>query len=60
MIEEVGDGYDYVDLPEGKRPRPQLLRMMAFPDAIGDTKVGKLVGWRAQSCPARAAAPTRR
>ncbi|MEJ7600863.1 MAG: ATP-binding cassette domain-containing protein [Kofleriaceae bacterium] len=44
VIEEVGDGYDYVDLPEGKVHVRSFLRMMAFPDAIGDTKVGKLSG----------------
>ena len=44
VIEEVGDGYDYVDLPDGKVHVRSFLRMMAFPDAIGDTKVGKLSG----------------
>jgi ATP-binding cassette subfamily F protein uup len=44
VIEEVGEGYDYVDLPDGKAHVRGFLRMMAFPDSIGDTKVGKLSG----------------
>ena len=44
VIEEVGEGYDYVELPDGKVHVRGFLRMMAFPDAIGDTKIGKLSG----------------
>ena len=46
VIEEVGEGYDFVELPEpyGKVHVRGFLRMMAFPDAIGDTKIGKLSG----------------
>ncbi len=44
VTEEVGDGYDYVDLPEGKQHVRGFLRMMAFPDSVGDTKVGQLSG----------------
>jgi ATP-binding cassette subfamily F protein uup len=44
VTEEVGDGYDYVDLPDGKVHVRSFLRMMAFPDSIADTKVGQLSG----------------
>jgi len=44
VIEEVGEGYDYVELPDGKVHVRSFLRMMAFPDTIGDTKVGQLSG----------------
>ncbi|MFN0247782.1 MAG: ABC-F family ATP-binding cassette domain-containing protein [Kofleriaceae bacterium] len=44
VIEEVGDGYDYVDLPDGKVHVRGFLRMMAFPDTVSDTKVGQLSG----------------
>ena len=44
VLEEVGDGYDYVDLPEGKVHVRSFLRMMAFPDSVTDTHVGKLSG----------------
>jgi len=51
VLEEVGDGYDYVELPAagqgGGVERVHVrgfLRMMAFPDSIADTKVGKLSG----------------
>ncbi len=44
VLEEVGDGYDYVDLPDGKVHVRSFLRMMAFPDSVTDTKVGKLSG----------------
>jgi ATP-binding cassette subfamily F protein uup len=48
VLEEVGEGYDYVELP-GPSGQERVhvrgfLRMMAFPDSIGDTKVGKLSG----------------
>ncbi|MBA3819832.1 MAG: ABC-F family ATP-binding cassette domain-containing protein [Deltaproteobacteria bacterium] len=44
VLEEVGEGYDYVDLPEGKVHVRSFLRMMAFPDSVGDTKIGQLSG----------------
>jgi ATP-binding cassette subfamily F protein uup len=44
VLEEVGDGYDYVDLPDGKVHVRGFLRMMAFPDSVADTKVGQLSG----------------
>ena len=44
VIEEVGDGYDHVELPEGRVHVRGFLRMMAFPDSVGDTKVGQLSG----------------
>ncbi len=44
VLEEVGDGYDYVDLPDGKIHVRSFLRMMAFPDSVADTHVGKLSG----------------
>jgi ATP-binding cassette subfamily F protein uup len=44
VIEEVGEGYDYVELPDGRIHVRSFLRLMAFPDAIGDTKIGKLSG----------------
>jgi len=44
VLEEVGDGYDYVELPEGKVHVRGFLRMMAFPDSIADTLIGKLSG----------------
>ncbi|HEY0192214.1 MAG TPA: ABC-F family ATP-binding cassette domain-containing protein [Kofleriaceae bacterium] len=44
VIEEVGDGYDFVDLPDGKVHVRGFLRMLAFPDTVSDTKVGQLSG----------------
>ena len=44
VLEEVGDGYDFVELPDGKTHVRGFLRMLAFPDSVGDTKVGKLSG----------------
>jgi ATP-binding cassette subfamily F protein uup len=44
VIDEVGDGYDYVDLPDGKVHVRSFLRMLAFPDSVSDTKVGQLSG----------------
>jgi ABC transport system ATP-binding/permease protein len=45
VLEEVGDGYDYVDLPSSGRVHVRsFLRMMAFPDTIADTKIGQLSG----------------
>ena len=44
VLEEVGDGYDYVDLPDGKVHVRGFLRMLAFPDSVADTRVGQLSG----------------
>jgi ATP-binding cassette subfamily F protein uup len=45
VLEEVGDGYDFVDLPASGRVHVRsFLRMMAFPDNIADTKIGQLSG----------------
>jgi ABC transport system ATP-binding/permease protein len=44
VLDEVGDGYDYVDLPDGKIHVRSFLRMLAFPDSVADTKVGQLSG----------------
>lgn len=44
VLDEVGDGYDYVDLPDGRVHVRSFLRMLAFPDTVADTKVGQLSG----------------
>ncbi|HEX2688214.1 MAG TPA: ABC-F family ATP-binding cassette domain-containing protein [Kofleriaceae bacterium] len=44
VLDEVGDGYDFVDLPDGKIHVRGFLRMLAFPDSVADTKVGQLSG----------------
>jgi len=45
VLEEVGDGYDYVDLPQAGRIHVRsFLRMLAFPDTVADTKIGQLSG----------------
>jgi ATP-binding cassette subfamily F protein uup len=44
VLEEVGDGYDYVDLPHGRVHVRSFLRMLAFPDTVADTKIGQLSG----------------
>jgi len=44
VLEEVGDGYDWVELPDGRIHVRSFLRMLAFPDAIADTKIGQLSG----------------
>ncbi len=45
VLEEVGDGYDYVDLPsQGRVHVKSFLRMLAFPDNVTDTKIGQLSG----------------
>jgi ABC transport system ATP-binding/permease protein len=44
VIEEVGDGYDYVDLPTGRVHVRSFLRALAFPDAVTDSKIGQLSG----------------
>jgi ATP-binding cassette subfamily F protein uup len=44
VLEEVGDGYDWVELPHGKVHVRGFLRMLAFPDSVADTKIGQLSG----------------
>ncbi len=44
VTEEVGEGYDWVELPDGKVHVRSFLRMLAFPDNIADTKIGQLSG----------------
>ncbi|MEO8702156.1 MAG: ABC-F family ATP-binding cassette domain-containing protein [Kofleriaceae bacterium] len=44
VLEEVGDGNDYVELPGGRAHVRGFLKMMAFPDSVADTKVGQLSG----------------
>jgi ATP-binding cassette subfamily F protein uup len=44
VIDEVGDGYDFVELPDGKVHVRSFLRMLAFPDSVADTQVGQLSG----------------
>ncbi|MEO6772181.1 MAG: ATP-binding cassette domain-containing protein [Kofleriaceae bacterium] len=44
VLEEVGDGYDYVELPDERVHVRGFLRMLAFPDEIADTKIGQLSG----------------
>ncbi len=44
VLEEVGEGYDYVELPGERVHVRSFLRMMAFPDEIADTKIGQLSG----------------
>src|SRR5262249_55450262 len=44
VLEEVGDGYDWVELPDGRVHVRGFLRMLAFPDAVADTKIGQLSG----------------
>ncbi|MDX2094022.1 MAG: ABC-F family ATP-binding cassette domain-containing protein [Kofleriaceae bacterium] len=44
VLEEVGDGYDYVELPDGRIHVRSFLRMLAFPDSVADTRVGQLSG----------------
>jgi ABC transport system ATP-binding/permease protein len=44
VLEEVGDGYDHVELPDGRVHVRGFLRMLAFPDSVADTKIGQLSG----------------
>jgi ATP-binding cassette subfamily F protein uup len=44
VLEEVGDGYDYVELASGRIHVRSFLRMLAFPDNVADTTIGKLSG----------------
>ncbi|HUJ59380.1 MAG TPA: ABC-F family ATP-binding cassette domain-containing protein [Kofleriaceae bacterium] len=44
VLEEVGDGNDYVELPDERVHVRGFLRMLAFPDTVADTTIGKLSG----------------
>ena len=44
VLAEVGDGNDFVELPDGRVHVRSFLRMLAFPDSVADTKVGQLSG----------------
>ncbi len=44
VSEEVGEGYDFVDLPDGKVHLRSFLRMLAFAEGAGDVKIGQLSG----------------
>ena len=44
VLEEVGDGYDWVELPDGRVHVRGFLRMLAIPDSVADTKIGQLSG----------------
>jgi ATP-binding cassette subfamily F protein uup len=44
VLEEVGEGYDWVDLPSGRVHVRSFLRALAFPDNVADTKIGQLSG----------------
>jgi ABC transport system ATP-binding/permease protein len=44
VLEEVGDGYDFVELPHGRVHVRSFLRMLAFPDNVADTAIGLLSG----------------
>jgi ATP-binding cassette subfamily F protein uup len=44
VFEEVGDGNDWVELPDGRVHVRSFLRLLAFPDSVADTKIGQLSG----------------
>src|SRR5205823_5915150 len=44
VLEEVGDGNDHVELPSGRIHVRSFLKMLAFPDTVADTTIGKLSG----------------
>jgi len=44
VLEEVGDGNDWVELPEERIHVRSFLRQLAFPDNVSDTKIGLLSG----------------
>ena len=44
VLEEVGDGNDWVELPEERIHVRSFLRQLAFPDNVSDTKIGQLSG----------------
>ncbi|MEZ4362465.1 MAG: ABC-F family ATP-binding cassette domain-containing protein [Kofleriaceae bacterium] len=44
VTEEVAEGYDFVELPEGKVHVRGFLRMLAFAEGAGEVKIGQLSG----------------
>jgi ATP-binding cassette subfamily F protein uup len=44
VLEEVGDGNDWVELPDERIHVRSFLRQLAFPDNVADTKIGQLSG----------------
>jgi ATP-binding cassette subfamily F protein uup len=44
VLEEVGDGNDWVELPDERIHVRSFLRQLAFPDNVTDTKIGQLSG----------------
>ena len=44
VLEEVGDGNDFVELPDERMHVRSFLRQLAFPDNVADTKIGQLSG----------------
>ncbi len=44
VLEEVGDGNDFVELPDERLHVRSFLRQLAFPDNVADTKIGQLSG----------------
>jgi ATP-binding cassette subfamily F protein uup len=44
VLEEVGDGNDWVELPDERIHVRSFLRQLAFPDSVADTKIGQLSG----------------
>ncbi len=44
VAEEVAEGYDYVELPDGKVHVRGFLRMLAFAEGAAEVKVGQLSG----------------
>lgn len=42
--EEVGEGYDFVELPDGKVHVRGFLKMLAFAEGAGEVKIGQLSG----------------
>jgi ATP-binding cassette subfamily F protein uup len=44
VLEEVGDGNDWVELPDERIHVRSFLRQLAFPDNVADTKIGRLSG----------------
>jgi ABC transport system ATP-binding/permease protein len=44
VAEEVAEGYDFVDLPEGKVHIRNFLRMLAFSEGASEVKIDKLSG----------------
>jgi ABC transport system ATP-binding/permease protein len=44
VSEEVGEGYDFVELPDGKVHLRAFLKMLAFAEGAGEVKIGQLSG----------------